>query len=67
MISDNKIKPLAEMVFIGEIVKQVKIAMRAAERLAATNQFLSPLGMFPKSSGLLEKVLMQEGRCYENC
>lgn len=38
MISDNKIKPLAEMVFIGEIVKQAKIAIRAAERLAATNQ-----------------------------
>jgi hypothetical protein len=31
-------KPLAEMVFVGEIVMQAKIAKRAAERLQAANE-----------------------------
>jgi hypothetical protein len=36
MSIDNQVKPLAEMVFLSEIVKQAKIAKRASERLAAT-------------------------------
>lgn len=37
MAGDGQMKPLAEQVFIGEIVMQSKIAARAAERLQATN------------------------------
>jgi hypothetical protein len=36
MKDNRQMKPLAEMVFIGEIVLQSKIAKRAAERLLAT-------------------------------
>jgi len=36
MIDDSQINGLAELVFISEIVKQAKIAKRAAERLHAT-------------------------------
>lgn len=40
MTGDSQMKPLAKQVFIGEIVKQAKIAKRAAERLpASTDNF----------------------------
>lgn len=35
MVGDSQMKPLAELVFISEIVQQTKIANRAAERLQA--------------------------------
>ena len=36
IVNESKMEPLAEMVFISEVVKQAKIAKRASERLTAT-------------------------------
>jgi len=43
MTGDSQMKALAEQVFIGEIVKQAKIARRAAERLPATTDHFDQL------------------------
>jgi len=46
-------KALAELVFIGEIVKQAKIAKRAAERLQATTDHFDELEVWCSIQSIL--------------
>ena len=53
MTADSKINALAEMVFIGEIVKQTKIAKRADERLQANNDNFDELEVWCSIQSIL--------------
>lgn len=53
MTGDSQMKALAELVFIGEIVKQAKIAKRAAERLPATTDHFDELEVWCSIQSIL--------------
>jgi hypothetical protein len=53
MTDDSQMKALAELVFIGEIMKQAKIAQRAAERLQATTDHLDELEVWCSIQSIL--------------
>jgi hypothetical protein len=53
MMTDRQMKGLAEMVFIGEIVKQAKIAKRASERLEATNDHFDEIEVWSSIQSIL--------------
>jgi len=53
MTGDSQTKALAELVFIGEIVKQAKIAKRAAERLQATTDYFDELEVWCSIQSIL--------------
>jgi hypothetical protein len=53
MTSDSHMKALEELVFIGEIVKQTKIANRAAERLRATTDHYDELEVWCSIQSIL--------------
>lgn len=57
MVSDNPIKALAEVVFIGEIVNQAKFAERAAERLNASTDEFDPVEIW----GAIQSILIAAG------
>lgn len=50
---DSQMKALAQLVFIGEIVKQAKIAKRAAERLQATTDDFDELEVWCSIQSIL--------------
>ncbi|WP_229007426.1 hypothetical protein [Methylophilus sp. Leaf408] len=53
MFSNDRIKPLAEMVFISEVVKQANIAKRASERLCAMNDSFDALEVWCSIQSIL--------------
>jgi hypothetical protein len=53
MFSNDRIKPLAEMVFISEVVKQANIAKRASERLCAINDSFDALEVWCSIQSIL--------------
>ncbi|MFK7795623.1 MAG: hypothetical protein AB8B89_09755 [Gammaproteobacteria bacterium] len=53
MTDDSQISGLAEMVFISEIVKQAKIAKRAAVRLHATNNYFDEIEVWCSIQSIL--------------
>ncbi len=53
MTDDSQMKALAELVFIGEIMKQAKIAQRAAERLQATTDHFDELEVWCSIQSIL--------------
>jgi hypothetical protein len=57
MTGNSQMKPLAELVFIGEIVLQSKIAQRAAERLLATHDHFDEIEVWCS----IQLILMAAG------
>src|SRR5262249_18859509 len=53
MMDDSRVNGLEQMVFIGEIVKQTKIANRAAERLQATTDHFDGLEVWCSIQSIL--------------
>ena len=53
MTGDSKMKALAEMVFVGEIVMQAKIAERAAERLPGATDHIDPVEVWASIQSIL--------------
>lgn len=53
MVGDSQMEALAEMVFIGEIVQQAKIAKRASECLKASNDHFDELEVWSSIQSIL--------------
>jgi hypothetical protein len=52
-MDDSQLKELTELVFVSEIVKQTKIAQRAAERLQATTDLFDELEVWCSIQSIL--------------
>lgn len=53
LVGDYNMKAIAELVFIGEIVKQAKIAKRASERLEATSNRFDEIEVWSSIQSIL--------------